>query len=99
MKQPLSGSGDQWQEVNPVFRLGLLLERRNPQLRRALLVLAGFWLVGKLIYPSGWREPVFFLSFALLLHYMVRFSLAIQACRAFGEERRSGMMELLLTGR
>ena len=88
---------DLWQEVNPVFRLGLLLERRNPHLRRVLSGLAGTWLIALLLFPRAVTRPEFFVGLAVLLHYIVRFSLAMQACRAFGEERRSGMLELLLT--
>ncbi|MCL5099462.1 MAG: hypothetical protein M1608_18390 [Candidatus Omnitrophica bacterium] len=104
---------DPWYEVNPAFRLGLMPGRwgMTPTTRFLALCLVWVsvlfvyarWLVPAsvsrtgLSFPQNWLNPPLFIGAAFLFHYILRFAVAGQACRALAEDRRTGVLELLLT--
>jgi ABC-type Na+ efflux pump permease subunit len=47
-------------------------------------------------FPAAWISPPIFPAAVLLLHYLLKFAVAAEACQALGGERRQGTLELLL---
>jgi ABC-type Na+ efflux pump permease subunit len=47
-------------------------------------------------FPAAWFSPPIFPAAVLLLHYLLKFAVAAEACHALGSERRNGTLESLL---
>lgn len=84
-------------EINPVFWL-------TARDRRDLIYVWAFLLAGVVIWGVGlWRSPrswfdegAYFFT-AIVAHSVIKLWMATQACRRFGEDRRSGALELMLS--
>ena len=63
----------------------------------SVLVLVGVgWLIGLWTVGEDWFSPPVPVLFMLLLHGLLKYELAGEACRRFAEDRQSGALELLL---
>src|SRR6185503_12747022 len=59
--------------------------------------LMGYYLVSFYLSPNDWRSHWAFLWPAFWLHCIIKIWLALEACRRFVEDRRSGALELILS--
>jgi hypothetical protein len=83
-------------EMNPIYWLTTRDRRKCslvwvPIVAAALLAAWGMWR-----YPATWKDSGIYLWVFFLLTRSLKFWLAFEACRRFGEDRRSGALELLL---
>jgi hypothetical protein len=56
-----------------------------------------FWGFGLTLNPTGWKNDVAYVFTGLILHTVLKFWLAGEACRQFSLDRKSGALELLLS--
>jgi ABC-type transport system involved in cytochrome c biogenesis permease component len=84
-------------EVNPYYWLAGR-DRLKVLLVWALLGCGALlWLWGLWRYPSGWKDSVAYVWTALIAHTALKCWVALEACRRFGADRRSGALELVLS--
>ena len=55
------------------------------------------WAWGLWLYPAGWKDSAAYVWTALLAHTILKLWIAMESCRRFGTDRRSGALELLLS--
>jgi ABC-type transport system involved in multi-copper enzyme maturation permease subunit len=96
--KPLSrGKAGHWLNVNPILWLGERPGEKGLGVAAALTFFVIVWICGWMFFRKLWLDlPVYFLS-AFLLHAILMHATALQACRGAAEDRRSGVLELLLT--
>jgi ABC-type Na+ efflux pump permease subunit len=84
-------------DINPTFWLAGR-NRVKPTYVFAFVGLAGatwLWLYWK--YPNDMLDPATYIPTAILLHTIIKFWVASEACRPLAEDRRTGALELLLS--
>lgn len=84
-------------EINPFFWLAGR-NRLKPTFVYAFLGLSGsgwLWLYFK--YRNDMLDPTVYITTAIVLHTVVKFWVASDACRPLAEDRRSGALELVLS--
>ena len=62
-----------------------------------LSLLTVLWIWGYLTWPSDWKNFPNYIMAAGLLHTLLKFWLASEACYRFVQDRRTGALELLLS--
>ena len=62
-----------------------------------LLIVAVIWLWARHIVADGDLDDLLNVSAVLIVHFVLKFWVASEACRHFSEDRRAGAMELLLS--
>ena len=55
------------------------------------------WAWGLWRYPAEWKDSAAYVWTALLAHTILKCWIAMEACRRFGADRKSGALELLLS--
>ena len=84
-------------DINPFFWLAGR-DRLKPAYVLGVLMLGGcLWLWLYFENRSDMLDPAAYIPTAVLLHTAIRFWVASEACRALGEGRRNGALELLLS--
>jgi hypothetical protein len=85
-----------WLDINPMIWLG---ERPRP--RRGVLLLfillALIWMAGWISNPTLWLSLPVYVGTVLLLHGLLMYLAAVEACRGAVKDCRSGVLELLMT--
>ncbi len=84
-------------DINPVFWLTARDRRDLIYVWVFLLAGAIIWGVGLLRNPRSWFEEAAYFFTAIIAHTVIKMWMATQACRRFGEDRRSGALELMLS--
>ena len=88
---------DHWWEVNPVFRMGVLISRDSRLIKGVLLGICLCWLTGMVLFSRNWVRTEVVLVVGFLIHCFIKTAMAVDASKAFSEDRRSGLLELVLT--
>jgi ABC-type transport system involved in cytochrome c biogenesis permease component len=84
-------------DINPMYWLAGR-DRLKVVLVWLFLLAAGlFWIWGLWKYPNEWKSGPTYVITALLLHSMLKYWVATEACRRFTADRRNGALELLLS--
>jgi ABC-type transport system involved in multi-copper enzyme maturation permease subunit len=84
-------------DINPVYWLAG--RDRFKVILVWMFLLAGglFWLWGLWKYPNDWKSGPAYVITALLVHSILKYWVATEACRRFASDRRNGALELLLS--
>ena len=84
-------------EINPVLWLTARDRRDLIYVGAFLIGCAVIWGVGLWRSPRSWLEEFAYFFTAVVLHTVIKIWMATQACQRFGEDRRSGALELMLS--
>jgi hypothetical protein len=84
-------------EKDSMLWLGERSGQRGLGIGSILLLLVASLMAGYFLGPKNWHDLTTFAGSALVLHLVLMYAVAAQACRSSGEDRRSGVLELLLT--
>ena len=83
--------------VNPFLWIAARDPMKSVAVWIVLLVLTGLWIWGYLTWPGDWKNLPNYVMSAVLLHTLLKFWLATEACYRFVQDRKSGALELLLS--
>jgi hypothetical protein len=86
-----------WLEINPMIWLGERPGRRGMGVAAILICFTLAWIGGLIANPKEWLSLPICLISAVLLHLILMYATAVEACRGPAEDRHTGVMELLLT--
>jgi ABC-type transport system involved in multi-copper enzyme maturation permease subunit len=88
-------------EVNPYFWLASRVRPGGASLPVALLLLVALWACFLVAAVVGGKKEAFIVCLiaAYALHQVVKYNLAVEATRRLSEDKRSGVLELLLVTR
>lgn len=84
------------QEDNPVTWLSCRRQSRLFGSWTVVVLTGAGWLIGLWTVGDDWLSPPTPVLFMLLLHGLLKYELAGEACRRFAEDRQSSALELLL---
>ncbi|MCI0536966.1 MAG: ABC transporter permease [Verrucomicrobiales bacterium] len=84
-------------DENPIFWLDARSGRRGLGIWPIFVLLGMVGLAGCLFDPKTWLDLPVYAGSALVLHLVLMYAVAAQACRGPAEDRRSGVLELMLT--
>lgn len=84
-------------EINPFLWLAARDPLKTVMVWTTLLGLSALWLWAAVKWPKDWNTPPSYVLAAVLLHIVLKFWIASEACFRFVEDRKSGAMELLLS--
>ena len=83
--------------INPVLWLASRDRLKTVLVWSVLGLAALIWAAGLLTHPNHWKDELAYVWTALILHTMLKFWVASEACRRFSMDRQSGALELLLS--
>ena len=84
-------------EANPFYWLAARERLKPAAVWLVFAVMGGFWTWGLIFHPQDWKNEVAYVLTALVLHSVLKLGLALEACRRFAADRKSGALELLLS--
>jgi len=84
-------------EVNPFLWLAARDPLKITVVWIVMAALTGLWIWGYLTWTSDWTNIPNYIMSAVLLHTLLKFWLATEACQRFVQDRKSGALELLLS--
>lgn len=84
-------------EINPFLWLAARDPLKIGFLWATIFALSGIWLWLVITWPNEWLSIPSYVFAAIVLHTVLKFWLASEACYRFVEDRKSGALELLLS--
>lgn len=84
-------------EINPFLWLAARDPLKTIFLWSVLLVLSALWICAAVKWPKDWLSIPSYIFAAVLLHTVLKFWIASEACHRFVQDRKSGALELLLS--
>ena len=82
---------------NPVLWLASRDRLKTVLVWSVLGLAALIWAAGLMTYPNDWKDELAYFWTALILHTVLKFWVASEACRRFSMDRQSGALELMLS--
>jgi ABC-type transport system involved in multi-copper enzyme maturation permease subunit len=83
--------------LNPFFWLTSRDRMKSWMVWMFLGLVALFWMYGLMFDPHEWRDEAAYVFTAFVMHIVLKFWVAGEACRRFCLDRQSGALELLLS--
>ena len=83
--------------INPFLWLAARDPLKVVFLWSVIFVMTAFWIWGWWKWPKDWLEIPNYIFTAVILHSVLKFWLASEACYRFVEDRKNGALELLLS--
>ncbi|MEO5803234.1 MAG: ABC transporter permease subunit [Verrucomicrobiota bacterium] len=83
--------------INPFLWLAARDPLKVTFLWSVIFVVTAFWIWGWAKWPKEWLSIPNYIMTAVLLHTLLKFWLASEACYRFVEDRKNGALELLLS--
>ena len=83
--------------INPFLWLAFQSAWKSVTVWIGLVILTGLWLWGYRTWPKDWASLPVYVMTAVVLHSMLKFWLASEACFRFVHDRKTGALELLLS--
>jgi ABC-type transport system involved in cytochrome c biogenesis permease component len=84
-------------EMNPFLWLAARDQMKTVMVWTTLLSLSALWTWTAVKWPNDWNSPPSYVFAAVVLHTILKFWLASEACFRFVEDRKTGALELLLS--
>jgi ABC-type transport system involved in multi-copper enzyme maturation permease subunit len=84
-------------DINPMYWLAGRDRMKVVLVWLFLVAGALFWTWGLWKYPNDWKSGPAYVITALILHSMLKYWVATEACRRFTADRRNGALELVLS--
>jgi len=86
-----------WLEINPAAWLLARYRHKPLNVWLALGLFVALWVAGAVAWPRAWIEAGAFIFTGVVLNGCLKTWIALEASHCFGQERRNGTLELLLT--
>jgi len=86
-----------WLARNPFVWLAGRDQMKSLLVWLFLGISAVLWFWGLSVHKRNWTNEFVYISTGFILHTMLKFWLAGEACRQFGQDQRSGALELILS--